>query len=98
MAAGCRQVVYATVSHKLTQLMPFNQDDAVRADDETVEGSYFWEVTDPEPELILRGWSPGTLHDHTITVRVTVLPKAVATFGPIVDLLTKFLRRIGVVA
>lgn len=97
MAAGCHGMVYATVSHKLTQLMPFNPDEAVAADNETVRGSFYWEVTDPEPELTLRAWSPGTSYDHTITVRVTMLPKEVATFMPLIDLLTRFLTRIGVI-
>jgi len=78
MPPGCHRLVYATVSHRLTQLMPFNPDDAVRADGETVRGEYYYEISESEPELILRAWSPLTAYPHTITFDVNMLPAEVA--------------------
>lgn len=98
MPPGCHKLVYATVSHRLTQLMPFNPDEAVRADTYPVVGDYYWSVTESSPELILRGWSPDTIYDHTVSIRITVLPKAVASMLPLVNVLTKFLQRIGVIS
>ena len=79
MPPGCHGLVYATVSHRLTQLMPFNPDDAVRADGETVRGEYYYEISASEPELILRAWSPLTAYSHTVTVRVSITPAEVAS-------------------
>ena len=95
---GCQGLVYATVSHRLTQLMPFNVTGAARGDDETVSGTVYWELKEPKPELILRGWSPDTSYEHRITFRVTILPKSLASMLPVIELLTKFLQRIGAIS
>jgi len=76
--------------------MPFNVAGSAAADDEKVEGSFYWEIKDPAPELILRGWSPDATYDHVITFRVNVMPKTVASMIPVINLLTKLLRRMGV--
>ena len=79
MEEGCRGMVKATLSHQLTQLMPFNNDGYVALDGPPPEeGMYFWEVSEPKPELILRGWSPDTDHSHDVTFRVNVLPRELA--------------------
>jgi len=79
MPPGCHKLVYATVSHRLTQLMPFNPDEAVRADSYPAVGDYHWPVTESSPELILRGWSPKTSYSHNVTFRVNVLPAEIAS-------------------
>lgn len=94
---GCHGLVYATVSHRLTQLLPFNAKGGAAADDETVSGEYFWELKKGQTELALRCWSPDATYDHTITFRINILPRKVATMIPVIDLLTKLLRRMGVV-
>lgn len=94
---GCHGLVFATVSHRLTQLMPFNAKGGAAGDDETVSGVYFWELKRGQTELTLSAWSPDATYDHVITFRVNVLPKRVATMIPVIDLLTRLLRRMGVI-
>ena len=96
-ARGCHGLVYATISDSLTQLLPFNAKGGAAADDETVGGAYFWELLKSKPELILRAWSPDATYDHKITFRVNILPQKVATMIPVIDLLTRLLRRMGVI-
>jgi len=76
--------------------MPFNADDAIVTDGETVKGSFYWEIKESKPELILRGWAPDASFDHVVTFRVEILPKRVASMVPVIDLLTRLLARMGV--
>lgn len=96
MPPGCRGFVYATVSHRLTQLCPFNSDGQIRTNAETVMSRYYWELKEPQPELILKGWAPSAAFDHVVAVRVEILPQRVASMIPVVELLTRLLSRMGV--
>lgn len=96
MRRGCLGYVSATLSHRLTQLFPFNADDAVVTDGETVQGSYYWELKESKPEIILRGWAPDASYDHVITFRVEILPKRIASMIPVIELLSRLLSRMGV--
>lgn len=79
MHPGAHGYVRATVSHRLTQIYPWNPDGDARPTGETVQGDYHYEVSDSEPELILRCWSPGTTYDHVVTFRVNMLEPEVAS-------------------
>ena len=94
MAEGCHGMVYGTISHRLTQLLPFNPDEAVRSNGYSVPGEYRWPVTETEPELILRAWSPGTSFAHQVTFRANILPEEEVSLGPLTKLMTKILKLI----
>jgi hypothetical protein len=78
------------------QLVPISKGEWVIGDDETVPTEGYYDFMDTPSELKFQGCSPGTSYDHTITVRVTVLPKPIASIMPLVDLLTRMLQRMGV--
>lgn len=95
--AGCHGLVKIRLFHHGFQLIPLSRPEWVTGDDETVPTEAYYELVETPAQLKFVGCSPDTYYDHTVTVRVTVLPKAVATFMPLVDVMTKFLKRIGVI-
>jgi len=94
--AGCHGLVSIRLLHEESALVPLNKDTWLTGDDETVPISEYFEFDTAPYSLKFVGKSPGTSYDHTITVRVTILPKEVATMLPLIEVLTRFLQRIGV--
>ena len=93
---GCHGMVKTRLDRFKFQLVPLSAGEWVTGDNETVPFTEFFEIREVPPELVFYGCSPGTSYGHTVTVRVTVLPKRVASMIPLLELLTKMLRRMGV--
>lgn len=94
MPPGCQGLNHATVSHRLTQLLPFNPDGDAAPDGETVRGDYFWEVKESHPELILRAWNEDDTFKHAATVRVNIMPKQVVAPYLVIKGLVDVLKRV----
>jgi len=95
--AGCHGMVKARLFFGRFQIVPLSRGEWVTGDDESVSYPTYHEIVNEPAQLLFQGCSPGTSYSHTITVRVQILPKAVATFMPLVDVLTRFLQKIGVI-
>ena len=95
--AGCHRMVKVRLFRYESQLVPLSRDDWLTGDDETVHTEGYYELTETPTQLKFVGCSPGTSYDHTVSVRITVLPKAIASMLPLVNVLTAFLKRIGVI-
>lgn len=96
--AGCHRMVKVRLSRGgVFQIFPLSAGEWVTGDDATVGFNYFFDLTDRPRELRFEGCSPGTSFDHTVTIRVTILPKAVASMIPLIQILTKVLQRMGLV-
>lgn len=93
---GCHGLVKVRLFRYESQLVPLNGDEWLTGDGETVPTETYYELVETPYQLKFLGISPEAGHDHTVTVRVAVLPKAVATFLPLITIFTKFLKRIGV--
>ena len=96
-AAGCHGLVKVRLYRHEFQLIPLSGDEWITGDNETVPTEEYYELFEDPAQLKFVGWGDGCSYPHTVTVRVTVLPKAVATFMPLVEVMSKFLRRIGVI-
>lgn len=94
--AGCHGLVKVRLFKSEFQLVPLSKGEWVTGDDETVPTEGYYELETSPAELKFVGCSPGTSYDHVVTVRVTVLPKQIASMLPVVDLLTRLLQRMGV--
>jgi len=90
--AGCHRMVKTRIFHHEFQLVPLIRDEWVTGDDETVPTDPYYELAAAPHELKFVGCSPGTTYDHTVTVRITVLPPAVASMAPVIQLLTRMLN------
>lgn len=97
-ARGCHGEVKVSLTRGgVFQLFPLSAGEKVTGDDEEVFFSYYFDLTDRPHELIFKGSSPGTGYAHKVTIRVTVLPKSVASMIPVISLLSKLLQRMGVI-
>lgn len=94
---GCHGMVKVRLYRYEFQLIPLSGDEWITGDNETVPTEEYYELVEDPAQLKFVGYAPGTSYPHTVTVRITVLPKAVATFMPLVDVMTRFLKRIGAI-
>lgn len=94
--AGCHGLVKVRLKHWESVLVPLNRGEWITGDDEAVRASMYFDLPKGPYELKFEGCSPGTSYAHTVTVRISVLPHAVASMIPVIELLTKLLQRMGV--
>jgi len=92
--AGCHGYVKVRINYQESQLVPLTRASWLTADDEAVKCAMYFEITSPPTFLRFVGSSPGTSYPHTLTVRVTVLPRMVASMIPVIELLTKLLSKL----
>jgi len=95
-ARGCHGMVKVRLLHQEAQLVPLSRGEWITGDDETVSFPEFFELWTTPYQLKFVGCSPGTTYEHTVTVRIAVLPKTVASMIPVIELLTRLLQRMGV--
>jgi len=95
-ARGCHGMVQVRLLHQESQLVPLSRGEWVTGDDEAVSFPEFFELWTTPYQLKFIGCSPGTTYDHVLSVRITVLPKQVASMIPVIELLTRLLERMGV--
>jgi hypothetical protein len=94
LPAGCNGLVKVHLLHDEFQLVPLSRGEWVTGDDETIPTEAYYELASPPYSLKFVGCSPGTTYDHVVTIRVSVLPKGVASMLPLVELLTRLVNRI----
>lgn len=94
---GCHGLVKVKLLRNEQQLIPLNRDSWATGDDETVTTPEYYELTETPTQLKFLGCSPGAIYDHLVTVRITILPKAIASLIPVMDLLTRMMQRLGLV-
>ena len=78
-------------------MMPLSRAEWITGDNETVPMPTYYELPPGLSRLKFVGSSPEADFDHVITVRVTVLPKLVASMIPVINLLSRLLQRMGVI-
>jgi len=91
--SGCHGMVRVRLLHQTSQLVPLSRGEWVTGDDEEVPSETHFELWTTPYSLRFQGCSPGTTYPHTVTVRITVLPRAVASMIPLIELLTKIFGR-----
>lgn len=91
---GCHGMVKVRLRHQEAQLVPLSRDQWVTGDNETVPTEAYYELGETPAQLKFLGCSPGTSFDHTVTVRISVLPKRVASMIPFMEILIKAFSRI----
>jgi len=94
---GCHGMVKVRLDRFKFQFLPLSAGEWVTGDEEAVGSEEFFEIREPPAELVFYGCSPGTTYDHVVTVRITVLPKKVASMIPVIELLSRLLQRMGVI-
>lgn len=92
---GCHQLVYFAIFQGANKQFPTNPSEWLRGDGEEIifrehavnKRGFHW---------YLKGYSPGTLFEHLITVRIGILPEEdVTPLSLIKDLVSIFKRMLG---
>lgn len=72
---GPAWMTYVSIHHGLLQISPANPNGYHNCDDYTERFSMNYPLAEPDPLILLRGWSPGTIYQHIITFRFDIIPK-----------------------
>jgi len=81
---GCAGMVHARVLYGIKQVWPINEPETFTGDAETLSFPEYWECPEVPCALTFQGWSPGTNYSHTLILRLSAMPRAVA--APILEL------------
>lgn len=76
--AGCVGLVHLTITRFGHQLFPTNPSASFASDDHTITFDDYIEIYTAPYNLRVDAWSEGTTYDHTITVRLGILPQSIA--------------------
>jgi hypothetical protein len=93
--AGCHKMVKTRLYRHEQQAIPLTRDEWVTGDDEAVPTEIYIDLNAYPYQLKLVACSPDTDYDHTITVRIQVLPSFAAGFAQITNLVQKLLDKLG---
>lgn len=72
---GCAGLVYVHINQALHQVYPKNPDMQYRGNGETIISNDEYEIREEPFQLEFYGWNVDEKYDHTITVRIQVVPK-----------------------
>ena len=72
--AGCSGMVFVSIWRGGHPVWPTNIDEAFAGEDAIISFPESYVLDEPEYTFELRGWSPDTTYDHTVTIRFTVQP------------------------
>jgi len=93
--AGCHGMVKARLFRYEQQAIPLTRDEWIRGDDEAVSTETYIDLNAYPYQLKFVGCSPDTDYDHTVTVRIQVLPTFAAGFAQITNLVQRLLDKLG---
>ena len=91
---GCRGMVYTACYYGEEQLFPRPYGSYLHGDGETIRWEECYELPHTPCVLTIRGWSPGTNYDHTVTWRINALPKKYAFWWVNIFKLLSFISRV----
>jgi len=78
---GCHGMVHCVILHHEHQIVPSTEGMTMIGDGIPIEWSEYYESYQPPYELKIKAWGVGCSYNHTITVRVAILPrKAIIAF------------------
>lgn len=74
--SGCVGEVHVSIWRGEHQVWPVNLDGSIAGENNTVAWVEAYDLIEEPYDMTVKGWAPNTSYDHTITVRVAVLPLA----------------------
>ncbi len=73
--SGCVGLVYCHIDHALHQVYPKNPDYQYSGNGEMIVASDEYDLKEEPYQLEFYGWNTDEIYDHTITVRIQIVPK-----------------------
>uniref|UniRef100_A0A6M3M191 Uncharacterized protein n=1 Tax=viral metagenome TaxID=1070528 RepID=A0A6M3M191_9ZZZZ len=72
--SGCCGLVFVHINQALHQVFPKNPGDQLTGNGSTIVSTDEYELKEPPLELEFYGWNTDEIYDHTITVRIQLVP------------------------
>jgi len=91
---GCAGLVHFTLWQGGHQLIPSTQGMSIRGDDEVVDFREYVVLPNDSNTLEVRAWNTDDTFDHTLHVRLSVLPEDVLAFGTLMSRVPDLVRKI----
>lgn len=82
---GCHGMVHCVILHHEHQIAPSTEGMTMIGDGIPIEWNEYYESYQPPYELKAKLWGVDCEHDHTVTIRVAVLPRKAIIALAIVD-------------
>jgi len=92
--AGCHGLAKVRILHREFQLVPLSRGEWITGDDEAVPTESYYEILQAPALLKLVAVNDDDTYPHKLTVRISVLPKAVVSLMPFLTFIEKLTRRI----
>lgn len=73
--SGCCSLVFVHINQVLHQVYPKNPDHQYTGNGETIVSSDEYEIKEEPFQLEFYGWNTDDTYNHTITVRIQLVPK-----------------------
>jgi len=83
--SGCNGMVKCVIRHHEHQIFPSTEKMFISGNRTPIEWSDYYECYQPPYELKIEAWSPDTTSDHTITIKMAVLPRKATMVASIED-------------
>jgi len=84
---GCHGMVHCIIRHHEHQIAPSTEGMSIIGDGFPVEWSEYYESYQPPYELKVELWGVDCIYNHTVTIRVAILPRKAIIALAIVDTL-----------
>jgi len=93
---GCAGLVHVRLYHNEAVFLPTNPEGSFASDGYVIPIDEHFELKTEPYTLIARLWNEDDTYEHTITLRIGILPKEVlAPLAPLVAKFRRFFRLIG---
>lgn len=73
--SGCCGLVYVHINQALHQVYPKNPDYQFTGNGDTILSTDEYEIKEEPYQLEFYGWNTDDIYDHTVTVRIQLVPK-----------------------
>lgn len=84
---GCHGMVKCQIFHREHQIFPSRDVMSLSGDGTPIEWNEYYELYQPPYDLLARLWGVGCTYDHTVSIRIAVLPRKAIIAAAIVDAL-----------
>lgn len=74
---GCHHKVFLTINRALHQVVPLNPDGYLKGDTFPISDYMFQPLEEAPHRLEAYGWAPDTTYDHTVVIRLGILPREI---------------------
>jgi len=83
--SGCNGMVHCALLHHEHQIAPSTEGMTMVGNRTPIEWNEYYESYQPPYEFKVKLWSPGTAYNHTVTIRVAIMPRKAIVAIAIVD-------------